>query len=86
MAKVNCVWVIASAELSPKGTYITSNNAFRNLQDASNALDRIIWLYIKEHGYAVQDEINTFAKTTIVMENASELKQLIITCTKTPLQ
>lgn len=87
MTREKYVWVIATADVYPDGSIsVTSNFAIVDLKRASEALDRLIWLYIKEYGYAVQDEINTYAKSTVVLENRSELKQAIITCTKTPLQ
>lgn len=87
MAKNKMIWVIAVAEIHPNGDiYVTTSSAAVDVKKASDLLDGLIWYYIKNLGYAVQDEINTMAKSTIVMENVSELKRVIITCTKTPLQ
>lgn len=81
------IWAIAIAEVHPNGDlYVTTTSAASDLKKASELLDKLIWHYIKEQGFAVKDEINTYAKSTIIMENASELKQVIITCTLTPLQ
>lgn len=87
MAQVKMIWVIAVAEIYPNGDVsVTTSSAAKDLEKASYLLDRLIWQYIKDYGYAVRDEINTYTKSTIVLENRSELKQAVITCTKTPLQ
>ena len=80
-------WAIAVAEIYPNGDVsVTSTSVAKELSKASELLDRLIWQYIKEYGYAVRDEINHPAKSTVVLENRSELKQAIITCTKCALQ
>ena len=87
MAQRKAVWVIVVTEIYPNGDIsVTTSTAHKDLEKASEAYDRMIWRYIKEYGYAVSDEINTYAKSTAVLRNNSELKQAIITCTKTYLQ
>lgn len=87
MKQVQAIWVIAIADIYPNGDIaVTTTSAAKDLSKASDLLDKLIWSYIKDYGYAVRDEINSPAKSTIVLENISELKQVIITCTKTPLQ
>ena len=87
MAQVKNIWAIAVAEIYPNGdVFVATSSAAKDLNKASDLYDSMIWQYIKGRGYAVKDEINTYGKSTAVLENRSELKQVIITCTKTPLQ
>ena len=86
MAKVNYIWAIAVAEISINGDmFVTTTSAAKELKNASELFDKLIWTYIKEYGFTVEDEENTFAKSTVYMRNGRG-KQAILTCTKTPLQ
>ena len=81
------IWVIGRVEVFPNGDMrSTTASAATDMQKAYNLLDREIWFFIKERGYAVQDEMHGLAQSTVVLENATELMRVILTCTKTALQ
>ena len=87
MAKEKSVWAIARVEIYPNGDISTQiASAASTLTKAYDILDKEVWYWIKEQGFAVKDEINTLSASTVVLENNSELRRVILTLNKAFLQ
>ena len=87
MAKEKAVWAIARVEIYPNGDISTQiSSVASTLTKAYDLLDKEVWYWIKEQGFAVKDEINALSRSTVVLENNSELRRIILTFNRAFLQ
>ena len=88
MAQGKNIWVISRVEIFPNGdmTLTASAATADSLGRAYEMLDKEIWYWIKEKGFAVKDEYDGLSNSTVILENNSELRRVILNLNKVFLQ
>lgn len=79
MAREKKIWAISRVETYPNGDMgATVSSAADTLTKAYDLLDKEVWYWIKEQGFAVKEEFNGLSSSTVVLENNSELRRVIL--------